>query len=764
MRKFWCCYILERSILISISKPFILHERRVDSKIPLFDYEPSQAFNPNNGKIFFINQSIKIKRLESRFIEELSIVTAGSKSINKNQLVKVERFFQELQNWRNECQGFNNNGIENQTLLFYYYKSIRHLIQPYLELLDPNDKLFKECQAAAGQICQSIKNYHAKTFYGFSILNIHLVFIAGITLIYCLWLQRNRDDMRRKLLGDDKKHTRPTVSEDLFRGLDDLRACSVSLYVMSERTKFALSFRDTFEEIMNATIGNLILRCGPDSSEILYRGIGLPPAIFRKPLKHFQIESNYIEKSDADKLEDEEQQKRKGHLTRSAIPKGLSHLLLHPPGLEDYDQKDNEKDKERENQMQKVQQDLERERKRESEFKEREKERLRHRETQREQEKEKENEKEQERELLRTEQERSDLNNRILPLPIKLPQLQPQTRLTSSLNSKTFDNEMRLASGNPYAMNNLSLKRKYSKGDSETDSVVSSLHSNVLSPLVGSTFKSSLNTPALMSSCLNTATSNSVAAPNNELSSTSTISDKFRYLRSPLNPNSPNIVDNTAAATITSSSSPDTSSPMSTNVMSDNLVMQNTIPDLIPFVGGTTNMISNISTWTEQSGQQVPQTGLTMLQYDSHPNLNELSFNHSMSPANMNQNHNNHHPHNQAHPHNLNNNNNFPQSHLHNGTNVSGYQNMGVHLDGSHNGHGYGMYNNNNTGNTYNQSNGNGTAANRNNGSGMDNDKSYPQQYPSQPNNGMTETFNSLFDVVGNDDFWGLNNDLGFLP
>lgn len=769
MRKFWCCYILERSILISISKPFILHERRVDSKIPLFNYEPSQAFNPNNGKIFFINQSIKIKRLESRFIEELSIVTASSKSINKNQLVKVERFFQELQNWRNECQGFNNNGIENQTLLFYYYKSIRHLIQPYLELLDPNDKLFKECQAAAGQICQSIKNYHAKTFYGFSILNIHLVFIAGITLIYCLWLQRNRDDMRRKLLGDDKKHTRPTVSEDLFRGLDDLRACSISLYVMSERTKFALSFRDTFEEIMNATIGNLILRCGPDSSEILYRGIGLPPAIFRKPLKHFQIESNYIEKSDADKLEDEERQKRKGHLTRSAIPKGLSHLLLHPPGLEDYDQKDNEKDRERENQMRKVQQDLEKERKRESESKEREQERLRQGETQREQEKEKENEKEQEREFFRAEQDRSDLNNRILPLPIKLPQLQPQTRLTSSLNSKSFDNEIRLASGNPYAMNNLSLKRKYSKCDSETDSVVSSLPSNVLSPLVGSTFKSSLNTPALMSSSLNTAVSNSATAPNNELSSTSTMSDKFRYLRSPLNPNSPNIVNNTAAATITSSSSPDTSSPMSTNVMSDNLVMQNTIPDLIPFVGGTTNMISNISTWTEQSGQQVPQTGLTMLQYDSHPNPNELSFSHNMSPANLGQNHNNH-SHNLAHPHHLNNNNNYPQSHLPNSTNsMSGYQSMGVHLDGSHNGNGYGVYNNtnnnnNSNGDTYNQNTANGSAANRNNGNGMDSNKSYPPQYPSQPNNGMTETFNSLFDVVGNDDFWGLNNDLGFLP
>lgn len=180
-------------------------------------------------------------------------------------------------------------------------------------------------------------------------------------------------------------------------------------------------------------------------------------------------------------------------------------------------------------------------------------------------------------------------------------------------------------------------------------------------------------------------------------------------------------------------------------------------------------MISNISTWTEQSGQQVPQTGLTMLQYDSHPNPNELSFSHNMSPANLGQNHNNH-SHNLAHPHHLNNNNNYPQSHLPNSTNsMSGYQSMGVHLDGTHNGNGYGVYNNtnnnnNSNGNTYNQNTANGSAANRNNGNGMDSNKSYPPQYPSQPNNGMTETFNSLFDVVGNDDFWGLNNDLGFLP
>ncbi|ODV85450.1 hypothetical protein CANARDRAFT_198460 [[Candida] arabinofermentans NRRL YB-2248] len=179
-----------------------------------------------------------------------------------------------------DSNGLYDRGIENETLSVYYYRSVRNLIQPFLELLDPEDRLFRECQAAAGQICQSIKAFHQKTVSGHSIINIHTTFIAGVTLIYCLWLHRNRDDMRRKLLGDDKKHTRPAVSEALFSGLDDLRACSISL----------------------------------------------------KPLQHYTLESKLnMKKTDADKLEEEERTKRKGQLTRCTIPRGLSHLLIHSP-------------------------------------------------------------------------------------------------------------------------------------------------------------------------------------------------------------------------------------------------------------------------------------------------------------------------------------------------------------------------------------------------------------------------------------------------
>lgn len=799
MRKFWCVYMLERSILVSISKPFLLPESEVDEDLPMFDYEPSTASNPK-GKIFFINQSIKIKRLESRFIEELNIanstnpmaqssvsgsgqkpkkrsknkqkhsVTSSSSQVptqpSKSQLPRVEIFFQELQNWRNECQGFNTNGIENQTLLLNYYKAVRHLIQPYLELLDPNDKLFKECQAAAGQICQSIKNYHSKTFSGFSLLNIQLVFIAGITLVYCLWLQRNRDDMRRKLLGDDKKHTRPTVSEDLFRGLDDLRGCSVSLYVMSERTKFALSYRDIFEEIMNATIGNLILRCGPDSSEILYRGTGLPPAIFRKPMKHFQIESNYIEKSADDKLEDEERIKRRGHLTRSAIPKGLSHLLLHPPGFEDEKESELCKEQPQPHQPATPMLSTGGNSSGRNSFDDKEKE------------KDKENR--------QSQSTHSDLNNRILPPPIKMPLMPPQSRLTSSLSAKPFDSHY-----NTTALNGA--KRKYSRAESDSESAASSYakspstlnmhlnmnHSNLLSPMTGlqglsgqGTSMRSFPTPNLASTPLygsNSSSSTPAAVPpppppqplQPSTLGNGTDIGRYRFFRSPQSLSSNGQISKLNNGNGTSSSSPSStasaSAPANINansyvpgMHSENIPQNsidyganaNLIPQIYPFVGGTTAMISNISTWTEQSGQQVPQTGL------------------SISQQAQGSNDSNAYPNFDA---NLNSNVYVGGNGSNGGGFVGGFPGMNVAMAMSQ-----GNQNQNVSNQTHTQNVSQGYSVYYN---GLHDYARARGQQAHQQNNGnvqnvqnpVQDSFNSLFDVVESDDFWSFNNDLGFL-
>lgn len=372
LRLFWCVYLLERMICEAVGKPFTIRESEID--LPYFDEE---TFNGSDAtqirNVHFINQSLKLRRIESSFVEELKILPDNSKesvSTRYSQLPKVNDYFKQLEKWRASCSTNHVKNFENETLKLYYYRSVRLLIQPYLEFLKPEDRLFRECQAAAGQICQLYKIFHQKTVNGHSTPAVHTVFVAGVTLVYCMWLARNYDDDRRKKLGDASKHTRPAISASLFSTMDDLRACSVCLYVMTERSKFARVFRDTFDELMNATIGNLIERCGPDSSELIHlskfknnvendritlnsdkMGIqrsnseqgqsssdnddaqqnpnGMPPARKRVfGVGQAEEHVGFVQNSQVDVEEQMIMKRKQDDLEKESLPKGLAHLLV----------------------------------------------------------------------------------------------------------------------------------------------------------------------------------------------------------------------------------------------------------------------------------------------------------------------------------------------------------------------------------------------------------------------------------------------------
>lgn len=371
LRLFWCVYLLERMICVAVGKPFTIHESEID--VPLFN-EDSYNTNKNSktSGIHFINQSVTLRRIESNFVEKLNIIPTNKQNTptKKNQLPIVKYFFNELEIWRSKCSTTDIRNFENETLKLYYYRAVGLLIQPYLEFLTPEDHLFRECQAAAGQICQLYKIFHQKTVNGHSTPAVHTVFGAGVSLIYCMWLERNFNDERRKKLGDLSKHTRPLVGPNLFSTMDDLRACSVCLYVMTERSKFARVFRDTFDQLMNATVGNLIERCGPDSSELIYltdrstkdgpvilnedivaidgtsksldvslelrntkhnlsSGSGMPPAVARTFGKYQADEHvGFVENSQVDLEEQKRLKQRQGLLEQVAVPKSLAHLLV----------------------------------------------------------------------------------------------------------------------------------------------------------------------------------------------------------------------------------------------------------------------------------------------------------------------------------------------------------------------------------------------------------------------------------------------------
>ncbi|QPG73179.1 hypothetical protein FOA43_000485 [Brettanomyces nanus] len=539
LRCFWCAYILERSVSIAVAKPFTLKESKIDKSLPSFDSESSKPTPHSTIGTKFINQVIKIRRMEAHFVEDLNILSSASIA-TRTQLPKVQIYFQRLQEWRKECQGFQSDK-ETETLSVYYYRAVRNLIQPFLELLDPDDKLFKECQAAAGQICQAIKTFHQKTVSGHSILNIHTTFTSGVTLIYCLWLERNRDDMKRKLLGDDKKHTRPLVSAALFSGIDDLRACSISLYVMAERTKFALSFRDSFDELMHATVDNLILRCGPNSSEILnYSEPGMPPAVYRQPLQHYQLDSRFTQKTAAETQEDEERTKRTGHLTRLAIPRGLSHLLIHSPTISGV---------------------------------------------------------------------------RYGQIGNSLSSAQPTTSTFAPPTKPLIQSSAFGQSNNTFSVSNFHAPppsvRSMNFGSSATMPNVS-IPPVMASPIANtaSSFSSMSADTLRHANSGNENTVEELAHSQKTLNGAHANNSDAVYAMS----SSVTDVEHTPSTPTTTASSSSSITPVIANTP--------IIPELLPFVGRTTAMINNISVWTGESGQQIPQTGLVMIQQQNNANSN----------------------------------------------------------------------------------------------------------------------------------------------
>lgn len=169
LRLFWCVYLLERMICVAVGKPYTIKESEIN--LPLFNNDSfytkgvhAAAPSTNDHGVQFINQSLKLRRIESQFVETLQLLKNDSRSVKQSidQLPLVRKFFEDLEVWRKSYSTLDVKNFENETLKLYYYRSVRLLIQPYLEFFAPEDRLFRECQAAAGQICQLYKIFHQK--------------------------------------------------------------------------------------------------------------------------------------------------------------------------------------------------------------------------------------------------------------------------------------------------------------------------------------------------------------------------------------------------------------------------------------------------------------------------------------------------------------------------------------------------------------------------------------------------------------------------
>lgn len=119
--------------------------------------------------------------------------------------------------------------------MVYYHQCMRFLLFPVILSSDMADvPLLKKCAEACAGVCQTYKKLHQKVSVGFSVMALHSIFIAGLTLLYCTWAS-----------------PKEVFSIGTSNGLN---ACSVVMYVIAERWTGARKYRDVFDAVKQAVL------------------------------------------------------------------------------------------------------------------------------------------------------------------------------------------------------------------------------------------------------------------------------------------------------------------------------------------------------------------------------------------------------------------------------------------------------------------------------------------------------------------------------
>lgn len=119
--------------------------------------------------------------------------------------------------------------------MVYYYKCMRFLLYPVILSSEVADVHFlQKCAEACAGVCRTYKRLHQAVPVGFSVMALHSIFIAGLTLLYCVW----------------------AAPREVFSiaSSNALNACSIVMYVIAERWVGARKYRDVFDVIKQAVM------------------------------------------------------------------------------------------------------------------------------------------------------------------------------------------------------------------------------------------------------------------------------------------------------------------------------------------------------------------------------------------------------------------------------------------------------------------------------------------------------------------------------
>lgn len=137
--------------------------------------------------------------------------------------------------WMYDPESANHDSQDFFSL--HYHKAVLALFTMLLPTLDPSDPRFITSARSAASVCIAYKRLNQQKTLSYTMISLHSCFVAGLTLVYCLW--RNRS-----LFGYDV--------------YEATQACSQSLTIFGEKWAGAVKYRDIFDALSGSLFKKLV--------------------------------------------------------------------------------------------------------------------------------------------------------------------------------------------------------------------------------------------------------------------------------------------------------------------------------------------------------------------------------------------------------------------------------------------------------------------------------------------------------------------------
>ena len=136
-------------------------------------------------------------------------------------------------NWMYQPENINAYHDSRDFFTLQYHKTILSLYTGLLSTLSVNDQRFVSCAQSSARICATYKRLHQQKILSYTIIGLHSCFVAGLTLVYCLWRDRTLFN---------------------FDILEATRSCSQCLTIFGEKWPGAVKYGEIFEALSSSVL------------------------------------------------------------------------------------------------------------------------------------------------------------------------------------------------------------------------------------------------------------------------------------------------------------------------------------------------------------------------------------------------------------------------------------------------------------------------------------------------------------------------------